>query len=228
MSDPCWCVELGTRDFDDTWGLQKQLAAARQRGDVPDVLLLVEHPPTYTLGRSGRSENLIADRSKLAELGAELVVTDRGGDVTFHGPGQIVGYPIVDLKRWHPDVHRYLRALEEVNIRTISEFGVAGFRKPGFTGVWHARGKLVAIGVRVSRWVTSHGFALNVGTKLDYFNQIVPCGIVGSKVSSMEDVLGEPVDPALVRKALARFFGAVFSRVVVEASETELVSLASP
>ena len=143
-----------------------------------------------------------------------VVDAERGGDVTYHGPGQIVFYPIIDLKQWKRDVHAYLRALEDVVIGAIAEFGIDGAREAGLTGVWHPRGKLAAVGVRVSRWVTSHGVALNVSTELDYFKHIVPCGIVGRSVSSMEDVLQAPVALGPVKDALARSFARVFTRDV--------------
>ena len=156
------------------------------------------------------------------ELGASVIETDRGGDVTFHGPGQLVGYPIVDLKSWKPDVHEYLRALEALLIDAVREFGIQATREEGLTGVWHPRGKLAAIGVRVSRWVTSHGFALNVATDLEYFKHIVPCGIFGRTVSSMENVLEAPVALGPVRDAVSRAFAHTFGRDVREAREADL------
>lgn len=221
-SDPCWVVDLGQRGFLEAWELQRRLVLERQAGRLPDVLVLLEHPPTYTLGRAARKAHVLADPGALAGLGASLVETDRGGDVTYHGPGQIVGYPIFHLGRWNKDVHLYLRGLEEVLLRALAEHGVEAFREPGLTGVWHQRGKLGAIGVRVSRWVASHGFALNVATDLDYFKHIVPCGIVGRSVSSMEDVLGEPVALSPVKTSLARAFGEVFGRELARVPESAL------
>jgi lipoate-protein ligase B len=222
MSDPCWRIDLGQREFRDTWELQRRLVERRQKHEIPDVLLFVEHPPTYTLGRSGKREHLLADPADLARLGASFIETDRGGDITFHGPGQIVGYPIVDLRRWVADVHAYLRALEEVLILALDRFGVPTGREAGFTGVWHRAGKLAAIGVRVSRWVTSHGFALNVTTDLDSFRRIVPCGISGRGVASMAVVLGAPVSIDPVRDELAESFGAIFTRTMKRVPETEI------
>jgi lipoate-protein ligase B len=223
MSDPCWHVDLGRRPYRDTWELQRRLVASRQRNEIPDVLLFVEHPATYTLGRSGTKDHLLVDEARLSSLGAELVETDRGGDITFHGPGQVVGYPILDLRRWATDVHAYLRALEEVLILALGTFGIEAVREAGYTGVWHSRGKLAAIGVRVSRWVTSHGFALNVSTDLDYFRRIVPCGIVGRSVSSMTGVLDSSVSREAVRDELATRFGSVFQRAMTRVTETDLV-----
>lgn len=210
--DPCRVLDLGKRGFEETLALQRRFVAERQRDLAPDTLVFVEHPPTYTLGRGGDAKHLLADEDELKRLGARVVATDRGGDVTFHGPGQIVGYPILDLRRWHQDVHRYLRAIEETLLIALAELGVTARREPGLTGVWHERGKLAAIGVRVSRWVTSHGFALNVSTDLRYFNHIVPCGIVGRDVSSMEDVLRQPVAADGVKTAIVFAFATVFER----------------
>ena len=220
----CWQVDLGRRGYEETLALQRRLVAARQEGRVPDVLVFVEHLPTYTLGRSARREHLLVDAATLdeLELGASVIETDRGGDVTFHGPGQLVGYPIIDLKSWKPDVHEYLRALEALLIDAVREFGIQATREEGLTGVWHPRGKLAAIGVRVSRWVTSHGFALNVATDLEYFKRIVPCGIFGRTVSSMENVLEAPVARGPVRDAASSAFARIFDRDVREVHEADL------
>ncbi len=223
MSDPCCEVDLGRRGFLETWELQRRLVERRQRSEIPDVLLFVEHPPTYTLGRSGKKEHLLVTEEELSSLDAQFVETDRGGDITFHGPGQVVGYPILDLRRWSMDVHAYLRGLEEVVILTLGMFGIEAGREPGYTGVWHSRGKLAAIGVRVSRWVTSHGFALNVTTDLDYFRRIVPCGIAGRDVSSMAGILDSPISPNPVREELSNRFGSVFTRVMKPVGVTDLI-----
>jgi lipoate-protein ligase B len=222
MSETCWRVDLGRRDYLETWEFQRRLVDMRKKDAVPDVLLFVEHPPTYTLGRSGRREHLLVDPENPAALEAGFVETDRGGDITFHGPGQVVGYPILDLRRWAADVHQYLRALEEVLILALGRYGIEASREAGYTGVWHTAGKLAAIGVRVSRWVTSHGFALNVNTDLDYFSRIVPCGIVGRSVSSMAKVLEAPVSPESVRDEISSSFGSVFGRRMESVAEVEL------
>jgi lipoate-protein ligase B len=220
---PCWRVDLGRRDYLEAWDLQKKLVIARQAETIPDVLLLGEHPPTYTLGRGGNVEHLLVGKEELANIGASFVETDRGGDITFHGPGQIVGYPILDLKGIKPDVQLYLRQLEEVLIQTLARFGIDARPVGGLTGVWHAQGKVAAIGVRVSRWVTSHGFALNVSTDLSYFNRIVPCGIVGKNVTSMESILGKTVPKAQVADALSTELGHVFNRSILVVSAETLI-----
>ncbi len=220
---PCWNVDLGCRDYLDIWELQKRLVASRQKGAIPDVLLFAEHPPTYTIGRGGNIEHLLVGKKELEKIGATLVETDRGGDITFHGPGQIVGYPILDLDPIEPDVHHYLRRLEDVLIRALARFDIKGRPVDGLTGVWHSQGKVAAIGVRVSRWVTSHGFALNVSTDLSYFNRIVPCGIFGKAVTSMENILGDTVPLVSVRAAVSAEFAKVFDRRVMSVSEETLI-----
>jgi lipoate-protein ligase B len=179
-------------------------------GEIPDTLLLLEHPPVITLGRAGSADHLLRTEAQLAAGGVELVASDRGGDITFHGPGQVVGYAIVDLAPRGRDLHRYLRDLESVVIRALEEFGIRAGRAEGLTGVWVAEAKVAAIGIRVSRWIAHHGFALNVRTDLSYFDLIVPCGIRGRTVTSMEALLGGPVDREEVEDALARAFAVVF------------------
>ena len=222
MLDTCLRVDLGLRAFEEVLALQRRLLAERQEGRLPDLLLFVEHPKTYTIGKSGKREHLLETEERLEKLGARFIETDRGGDITFHGPGQIVGYPILDLARWKKDVHAYLRTLEEVLIRSLAEFGIEAHREEGLTGVWHSEGKLAAIGVRVSRWVTSHGFALNVSSQRDDFKHIIPCGIVGRGVVAVEEVLGVPVALRDVRDSISRAFGQVFSRHLVTCDEVEL------
>ncbi|MFQ5790420.1 MAG: lipoyl(octanoyl) transferase LipB [Acidobacteriota bacterium] len=222
MSQVTLRIDLGRRAYSEVWELQRRLVRWRQAHKVPDVLLFVEHPPTYTLGRSGRLEHLVIDEQALDQTGAVFVRSDRGGGITFHGPGQVVGYPIVGLQGPDRDVHLYLRRLEEVLIRTLVRFGIEAGRQEGLTGVWHRDGKVAAIGVRVARWVTSHGFALNVSTDLRYFNRIVPCGIVGKGVVSMESILGAPVSMRAVTEALAWEFGGVFNRQLLAVSEMTL------
>jgi lipoate-protein ligase B len=197
-------------DYAAAWELQRELVAARQAGAAPDTLLLLEHPPVITLGRSGTSEHLLGSDAELERRGVSFVESDRGGDITFHGPGQIVGYAIVDLEERGRDLHRYLRDLEAVPIRALAELGIAAARVEGLTGVWVGDAKVAAIGIRVSRWVTHHGFALNVDTDLSYFDLIVPCGIADRRVTSITELLGRPVDRDEVEDELARAFAHVF------------------
>lgn len=201
---------VGALPYHEAWELQRDLAARRTSGRIPDTLLLLTHPPVITLGKGGTPAHLLGTPAELARQGIEFVETDRGGDITFHGPGQIVGYAIVDLAPRGRDLHLYLRDLEEVVIRALADSGIAGGRAPGMTGVWVDDAKVAAIGVRVSRWVTHHGFALNVDTDLSHFDLIVPCGITDRRVTSMAEILGGPVDRAAVEEDLAEAFEAVF------------------
>ena len=201
---------LGRVEYDHAWAIQRELVASRQAGHAPDTLLLLEHPPVITLGRSGETAHLLGSEAELERRGVALVETDRGGDITFHGPGQIVGYAIVDLAPRGRDLHRYLRDLESVLIRALAEFGIVAGRVEGLTGVWVGDAKVAAIGIRVARWVTHHGFALNVDTDLSYFDLIVPCGIADRRVTSMKALLGDAIDREDVENALARAFESVF------------------
>src|SRR5579872_5333058 len=164
----CELRDLGRMRYADAFALQQQLVERRKRGEIADQLLIVEHPHVVTMGRTGHDENLLAQPELLERAGIEFHRTDRGGDVTYHGPGQIVGYPIIDLREWKRDVVAYVRGIEQVLIDALGSFGISGFRDPGATGVWTNDGKIAAIGVHISRWVTSHGFALNVDTDLNY------------------------------------------------------------
>ena len=205
---------LGTIAYGDALALQRGLVEERRAGRVGDLLLLVEHPHVLTLGvrGDGGRSHILATVDALASRGIEVHETGRGGDITYHGPGQIVGYPIVDLKPDRCDVHRYVRDLEEVLIHTARDYGVTATRVEGLTGVWVGREKLAAIGVRIARWVTSHGFALNLTTDLEYFNLIVPCGIADRGVTSLEKLVGRRLDRGEVEDRLAAHFCAVFDR----------------
>jgi lipoyl(octanoyl) transferase len=205
---------LGLVGYQDALTLQHHLVEDRKAGRVRDQLLLLEHPPVITLGvrtRNDRSHVLQTPES-LAAQGVEIFETGRGGDVTYHGPGQLVGYPIIDLKPDRCDVHRYVRDLEDMLIRSVAAFGIDAGRMAGLTGIWVGSDKLAAIGVRISRWVTSHGFALNVSTNLDHFRLIVPCGIADKGVTSMERLLGRKVQMVEVEDEVARQFAVVFKR----------------
>jgi lipoyl(octanoyl) transferase len=205
---------LGVVPYAEAVDLQRQLVEERRADLIPDQLLLLQHPPVITLGvkaRNDRSHVLLAPEA-LAERGIELHETGRGGDVTYHGPGQLIGYPILDLRPDRCDVHRYVRDIEEVLIRTAEHFGIQAGRAAGLTGAWVGTEKLAAIGVRIARWITSHGFALNVSTDLDHFNFIVPCGITDRGVTSLERVLGRSVPVDEVETALITAFVTVFER----------------
>jgi lipoyl(octanoyl) transferase len=195
--------------------MQARLVSDRQQGRLPDTLLLLEHDPVFTLGRNARAENVLLSAEALAARGFEVFETGRGGDVTYHGPGQVVGYPILDLAPDRCDVHRYVRDLEEVMIRTCADYGLEASRVAGMTGAWVADEKIGAIGVRIARWVTSHGFALNVTTDLAPFGLIVPCGIRGRGVTSLERRLGRAVPLAEVEERLAAHLAAVLGRTIV-------------
>ena len=182
---------LGCVEYQDGLAMQKLLVEARAQGLVPDTLLLLEHPPVITLGRGAKAENVLWSPQMLAARGFELFETDRGGDVTYHGPGQIVGYPIVDLKPDRKDVRKYVASVEEIMIRVAAEYGIAAHRVAGRIGVWTPAGKLGAVGVHISRWITSHGFAFNVRTELTDFSAIVPCGIDDASVASLQSLLAD-------------------------------------
>ena len=206
--------QLGLVPYMEALALQQTVVADRQAGRIPDVLLLLEHPHVITLGSGARhsTANVLASPEELDRRGVELYEARRVGDVTYHGPGQLVGYPILDLKPDRCDVHRYVADLEEVIIRTARVFGVSASRLPGLTGVWVNDAKLAAIGVRLSRWVSSHGFAVNVDTDLDYFNLIRPCGITDRGITSLTALTGQRVSVSDVGPILAREFCAVFAR----------------
>jgi lipoyl(octanoyl) transferase len=204
---------LGVVPYGEALALQRALVEERRQGLVGDLLLLVEHPHVLTLGvrGDGGRSHILATAAVLAARGIDVHEAGRGGDITYHGPGQIVGYPILDLKPDRCDVHRYVRDLEEVLIRAASDYGIEASRVDGLTGVWVGREKLAAIGVRIARWVTSHGFAFNVNTDLDYFNLIVPCGIADRGVTSLERLVGRPVDRREAEDRIAEHFRRVFA-----------------
>jgi len=203
---------LGVIPYADGLELQKSLVEQRKAGDIPDQLILLEHPPVITLGVKTRNDrsHIVAPTDVLEAEGVDVFETGRGGDVTYHGPGQLVGYPILDLKPDRCDVHQYVRDLEEVMIRMAAAFGVTAGRIDGLTGAWVGQEKLASIGVRIARWVTSHGFAFNVNTTLEHFNFIVPCGITDKGVTSLEKLLGRPVGVDEVADICVREFRSVF------------------
>ena len=212
MNRPCIVRDLGRMSYAEALSIQESIAGERKLGLGSDHLLFVEHPHVVTIGRNGRESNVLASPALLREKGVQVHESDRGGDVTYHGPGQIVAYPIMDLREWKRDVGAFVRAIEQTLIDTLEEFGIQAFRIPKLTGVWTETGdgqaKIVAIGVHLSRWVSTHGWALNVTTDLGYFGFIVPCGLT-KPVTSMER-LGVVADPEDVKRALARHFGRAF------------------
>ena len=235
--------DLGLMDYQRAWDEQERLFAEvvalkinnRQRpaetvAPTPNFLLFCEHPPVYTMGKSGKPEHLLLDETGLACVGATYHRIHRGGDITFHGPGQLVGYPIFDLENFFTDIHRYMRTLEEAVIRTCADLGLDAGRIPGLTGVWldydggENPRKICALGVRASRWVTMHGFALNVNTDLRYFNHIVPCGIVGKSVTSLAAELGEEQNFSVISDRLRQHLGMLFRAEIIEA-ETASVAV---
>ena len=225
---PCLIVDLGLIGYGDAFALQQRLVAARKANAIDDVLLLCEHPHAITMGRNAKRENLLASDRVLQQKNVELHSTDRGGDITYHGPGQIVAYPILNLASIRRDVGWYVRMLEETMIRATADYGIAATREPGKTGIWvqscirsvssapsvvnpaSIPEKLGAIGVHLSRWVTSHGFAYNVSTDLRYFDLIVPCGIAGRKATSLEKLLNRPVDKREAASSLTKHFAEIF------------------
>jgi len=219
MTRPLEVRRLGRVPYADALALQRTLVEERRAERVPDLLLLVEHPHVLTLGVKGDGgrSHILADAATLELRGVEVHETGRGGDITYHGPGQIVGYPIIDLKPDRCDVHRYVRDLEEVLIRVAADYAIEATRVTGLTGVWVEDAKLAAIGVRISRWVTSHGFALNLSTNLDYFDLIVPCGIADRAVTSFEQ-LGRTPARAEVEDRIVERFSAVFERSITVGS----------
>ena len=223
-------IDLGRMEYGAAWELQRRVVAARKAAAIPDVLLLCEHPHVITLGRSGKMENLRAPDQMLREMNVSFFESNRGGDITYHGPGQLVGYPILNLGEIRRDVAWYVRGLEEAMIRAAAEFGIAGKRVPGRTGVWvdvprasmpevkevqdveeaKDEEKLAAIGLHISRWVTSHGFAFNVSTDLKYFDLIVPCGIAGKRATSLEKLLGRRVEMMEVAPRISANIAEIF------------------
>ncbi len=210
QASACVVRDLGRIGYAQAFELQRSLVEQRKRGEIADQLLIIEHPHVVTMGRNGHEENVLASPEMLERAGIEFHRTDRGGDVTYHGPGQIVGYPILDLREWKRDVVGYVRGIEQVLIDSLREFSIQARRLQGATGVWTDAGKIAAIGVHISRWVTSHGFALNVDTDLSYFRYIVPCGLT-KPVTSMR-ALGSQASRAEVIAALERNFGYVFNK----------------
>lgn len=202
--------DLGFIDYQEAWDLQKDVFDKRLKKHLPDTFFLLEHPHTYTLGKVAEKENLISSEEQLRELGIKVYEIDRGGDITYHGPGQIVGYPIINLTEWKQDTHEYLRGLEEIIMNTCSEYGLKTERNSKYTGVWIGSRKIAAIGIKVSRWITMHGFAFNINTDLNYFGGIIPCGIKDKEVTSLKNELGNEVNILEVKEKLLKNFKLFF------------------
>jgi lipoyl(octanoyl) transferase len=209
-------IDLGLTNYKPTWDLQQKIFDMRVANKVSDVLLLNEHNHVYTFGKSSDDNHLLASAEELKSRGAEVFHIDRGGDVTYHGPGQLVGYPILDLHNYYLDIHRYLRDLEEVIIRTLAEYGITGHRDEQFTGVWVGNDKIAALGVKVRQWVTMHGFAFNINTDLSYFDRIIPCGIFHKGVTSLQRLVGREILMEEVSRHVADHFGSVFGVHLIE------------
>lgn len=225
---PVWLVNLGTVPYGEALALQHHLVEARKRGALNDTLLLLEHPPVFTLGRNAKEENILASPDTLRQLGIQVFRVERGGDVTYHGPGQLVGYPILDLHNFRLDVGWFVHSMEEMLIRALGDFGLHGKRIEKLVGVWvdqdspvQPEAKLVQIGARIEQWITYHGFALNVDPNMMHFDLIVPCGISDKAVTSMARVLNRAVDPREVRERVAARFGEVFEAEMVEMPREE-------
>jgi lipoate-protein ligase B len=217
----CSIYQLGQMTYREAYRLQTDMLARRVNGDIGDTLLLLEHPPTITVGKSGRAENILVSPAEIGERGITLFFVDRGGDVTYHGPGQLVGYPIIDLKNRGRDLHQYVHKLEEVVIRTLDDFGIRGGRDKSHRGVWVKQREIAAIGLRVRKWVTMHGFALNIDADLKPFSLIKPCGFSDRRATSMAEVLGREIAVAAVTERLLARFAEVF-RVRLETGSDDV------
>ena len=233
MNNRVELLDVGTMPYRQAWDLQRKIQkqlidqklAVRDKPSlpkkIPDSFIFVEHPHVYTLGKSGDAANLLKGMAELKKIDAEFIENDRGGDITYHGPGQIVGYPILDLDRYFTDVHKYLRYLEEVIIKTCADYGIHAGRIEGLTGVWVGNEKICAMGIRCSRWVTMHGFAFNVNTDLTYFDHIVPCGIRGKNVTGLSKILRKSINVDDVKSRIACHFSEQFGTDITEPSDEE-------
>jgi len=213
--------DLGTIDYKEAWDLQKNIFELRNQQKIDDVFLLLEHPHTYTLGKTADNKNLVGNKEYLDKNKISVYEIDRGGDITYHGPGQIVGYPIIDLNNWGKDTHKYLRALEEIIIRTCAEYNLAVSRIPKYTGVWIEDRKIAAIGIKVTQWITMHGFAFNINTDLSLFDGIIPCGITNKEVTSLKKELKREIDIQQVKSKLLNNAVEVFNYDEIETQNVE-------
>jgi lipoyl(octanoyl) transferase len=220
--------DLESIDYKVAWDLQKKIHQLNVENKIDDVLFLLEHPHTYTLGKTAHKENLVGDEKYLSENNISVYDIDRGGDITYHGPGQVVGYPIISLTNWQQDTHKYLRALEETIIKVCGDFGLIGSRLNEYTGVWIDDRKICAIGIKVSRWITMHGFAFNINTDLNLFKGIIPCGIADKDVTSLNRELNKELDIKEVKEKIIFHFYEIFKYDQIEfKSKAEILSLVS-
>jgi lipoyl(octanoyl) transferase len=220
--------DLGMIDYKEAWEVQKSVHQLRVENKIDDVLFLLEHPHTYTLGKTANKENLVGDKKYLDENKISVYDIDRGGDITYHGPGQIVGYPIISLTNWQQDSHKYLRALEDVIIKVCAEYDLTGSRVDKYTGVWLDERKICAIGIKISRWITMHGFAFNVNTDLKLFSGIIPCGISDKDVTSLNHELKKDIPLNEVKEKIIHHFDVIFNYDQIEfKTKEELLSLIS-
>lgn len=217
-----YCLELGIEEYGKIFQLQSLLNHARWNGSLPDTIILLEHHPCFTVGRRGGEDHILVSNQFLDQEGIRVYETDRGGDVTYHGPGQLVCYPILDLNEYGRDVHAYARRMEETLIRTLESFGIAAGRKEGYPGAWTGAAKIGAEGIAIRHWVTMHGVSLNVCPDLRHFSFIVPCGISTLGVTSMEELLGRPVDMALVRREMHKQVSATFNLILEDVKLEQL------
>ncbi len=218
--------DLGLIDYKEAWDLQRETFELRADNKIPDVIYLLEHPNTYTFGKTADHNNLVGSEEYLKSNKISVYDIDRGGDITYHGPGQIVGYPIINLTDWNQDTHKYLRALEETIIQTCAEYGISSGRVPKYTGVWVEDRKIAAIGIKVTRWVTMHGFAFNVNTDLSFFSGIIPCGISDKDVTSIKREIQSDVPIGEVKSRIMKNFARVFGyQDVTQVTKEELFSV---
>lgn len=218
--------DLGFIDYKEAWDLQKETFALRVKNTIPDVIYLLEHPNTYTLGKTADHNNLVGSEEYLSANKISVYDIDRGGDITYHGPGQIVGYPIISLSDWKQDTHKYLRALEETIIRTCAEYGISSGREPKYTGVWVEDRKIAAIGIKVSRWITMHGFAFNINTDLSFFSGIIPCGISDKDVTSIKKEIKSDIRIDEVKERIVKNFAGIFGYTdVSQVTKEEIFSV---
>ncbi|MBN1302374.1 MAG: lipoyl(octanoyl) transferase LipB [Melioribacteraceae bacterium] len=219
-------IDLGIIGYKEAWDIQKELLKKRTLNEIPDTLLLLQHPHTYTLGKVADRKNLVGSDKYLKDNNIAVYDIDRGGDITYHGPGQVVGYPIIDLKEWKQDTHLYLRSLEEVILQVCKGYGLKAGRNEGLTGVWIEDRKICAIGIKVSRWVTMHGFAFNVNTDLSFFQGIIPCGITDKEVTSLQKETGMSIDLNQINEKIINKFVSIFGYDETVASELPFLNTA--